>query len=82
VLIAGDTNLPSLSPALVDTVGSFRDAFREAGSGFGYTFPSRHPWMRIDRMMASSDVAFTRFEIGCKETSDHLCIVTELEVAR
>ena len=47
VLIAGDTNLPTLSWLYHHTLGALgvRDAFDEAGSGFGYTFPAKVPWM-------------------------------------
>jgi vancomycin resistance protein VanJ len=79
VLIAGDTNLPSLSPALATNLGAFTDAFTRAGSGFGYTFPARHPWMRIDRMLGSSALEFTSFKVNCAGTSDHLCVVADVE---
>lgn len=79
VLVAGDTNLPSLSPALADNLGQFTDGFRVAGSGFGYTFPARRSWMRIDRMFASAGLNFTSFHVGCKECSDHLCVVADVE---
>lgn len=81
VLIAGDTNLPGLSPALAAMAAGLRDGFREAGAGFGYTFPAAHPWMRIDRMLATDSLRFTRFDLGCQGASDHLCIVAEIAAA-
>ncbi|HEY3495534.1 MAG TPA: endonuclease/exonuclease/phosphatase family protein [Polyangiaceae bacterium] len=77
-VIAGDTNLPGLSRELGRELGAFRDGFEEAGSGFGYTFPSRFPWMRIDRVLAKGPLHFRRFEVGCRDLSDHLCVVADL----
>lgn len=78
VLIAGDTNLPGLSPLFEDNLGAFRDGFNEAGSGFGYTFPSKHPWLRLDRILTSFDLRFVSFEPSCYGLSDHLCVVAEI----
>ncbi len=83
VLIAGDTNLPSLSWLLHQRLGDFQDGFAKAGWGLGYTFPTTHglKWMRIDRMFASSSLRFVRFEVGQSHASDHDCIVADLQRA-
>jgi hypothetical protein len=79
VIVGGDTNLPTLSPVLSsELTSSFIDGFSSAGSGFGYTFPAKHPWMRIDRIMTSHDLAFTSFSVGCEGASDHLCVVADI----
>jgi endonuclease/exonuclease/phosphatase (EEP) superfamily protein YafD len=79
VVIAGDTNLPALSPVLRRYLSRFQDAFGSAGGGFGYTFPAdRVPWMRIDRILASDALRFTRFEVGRSRASDHLCVVADV----
>lgn len=79
VLIAGDTNLPSLSPTLSECFAGFSDGFRRAGSGFGYTFPAAHPWMRIDRIYSSRHLDVTSFKVGCRDASDHLCVVADVQ---
>ena len=79
VLIAGDTNLPGLSYILNHDLSGYRDGFASAGWGFGYTFPSTHPWMRIDRFLASSELRFVRFSVGIETISDHHCIIAELQ---
>ena len=79
VVIAGDFNLPSLSPALRRNLSRYRDGFRSAGWGLGYTFPSKHPWMRLDRVLTSDSLRVTNFEVGCEGLSDHRCVVAELE---
>ncbi len=79
VLIAGDTNLPAMSPVFGRYLSPFKDAFGTAGGGFGYTFPAdRVPWMRIDRILASDALRFTRFEVGRSRASDHLCVVADV----
>ena len=81
VILAGDTNLPKLSGSLTE-LAQFQDGFAEAGSGFGYTFPTRFPWMRIDRIFASEQLRFLDFEVGAMRASDHHCVVATLELAR
>jgi len=80
VIIAGDTNLPGLSYVFNRYLSGYQDGFSDAGSGFGYTFPTnRRPWMRIDRILASDQLRFVRFEVGNSIASDHLCVVADLE---
>jgi len=79
VILGGDTNLPTLSPVLASELAPFVDGFASAGSGFGYTFPAKHPWMRIDRIMTSHDLKFTSFSVGCQGASDHLCVVADIQ---
>jgi endonuclease/exonuclease/phosphatase (EEP) superfamily protein YafD len=83
VVIAGDTNLPDLSYVLHRYLGGFQDGFTKAGWGFGYTFPvGRHgKWMRIDRILASSELRFVHFEVGRSLASDHACVVADLQRA-
>jgi endonuclease/exonuclease/phosphatase family metal-dependent hydrolase len=78
VVIGGDTNLPTLSPVLRRELSPFVDGFSSSGFGFGYTYPARLPWMRIDRVLASYDLVFTGFAVGCRGASDHLCVVADL----
>jgi endonuclease/exonuclease/phosphatase (EEP) superfamily protein YafD len=79
VVIAGDTNLPTLSALYRKHLARYKDAFREAGSGFGYTFPAKYPWMRLDRVLASEEVDFVGFQLGCAGLSDHLCIYADMQ---
>jgi endonuclease/exonuclease/phosphatase family metal-dependent hydrolase len=34
--------------------------------------------MRIDRILTSHDLVFTRFAVGCEGASDHLCVVADV----
>lgn len=74
VLIAGDTNLPGLSKALHRSFARYRDAFSSAGWGLGYTYNQRHAFARLDRMLASAELDFRDFKVGCPGASDHYCI--------
>ena len=81
VIIAGDTNLPSLSRFLDEYLGGWQDGFSQVGRGFGYTFPAHRwvPWMRIDRILASAELRFLSFEVGTLRASDHHAVWAELE---
>ncbi len=82
VIIAGDLNLPSLSPTLRKNLSEFQDGFQHAGWGFGHTFPNRRGlrmWMRLDHILASQELDFVSFETGCTDSSDHYCVVADLQ---
>ena len=79
VIVAGDTNLPGLSSILRNNLGHYQDAFRAASWGFGYTFPDKRPFLRLDRIMSSPEFRFTSFAVGCNGVSDHLCVVADVE---
>ena len=87
VIIAGDTNLPGLSYVLDHSLSAFQDGFTKAGWGLGYTFPQggkrrwMRPWMRIDRILASDELRFVRFQVGTSAGSDHRCVVADLQRA-
>ncbi|HLK91696.1 MAG TPA: endonuclease/exonuclease/phosphatase family protein [Polyangia bacterium] len=81
VLIAGDTNLPDLSWALAHWLGGYRDAFAEAGRGFGYTYPAqRVVWMRIDRVLVGPGLRVLAAATAPPRVSQHLPLVVDLEV--
>jgi hypothetical protein len=78
-IVAGDTNLTSLSPILAQYFGDYQDGFNSAGWGFGYTFPSGEAWMRLDRIMASHELRFVGFQVGCADESDHRCVIAQID---
>jgi endonuclease/exonuclease/phosphatase (EEP) superfamily protein YafD len=85
VVIGGDTNLPGLSYLVHHFLSDYQDGFTKAGWGFGYTHPvgGKHPpWMRIDRIMASDELRFVHFEVGCGLASDHACVIADLQRPR
>ncbi len=78
VLLAGDTNLPGLSATLHSHLAPYSDGFRQASWGFGYTYPRRRPFLRLDRILAGPELRFTEFQVGCPEVSDHLCVIARV----
>jgi endonuclease/exonuclease/phosphatase (EEP) superfamily protein YafD len=79
-LIVGDTNLPGLSSIKRRWLVGLQDAFEEVGFGFGYTFPAKRPWMRIDRALGSDDIHFIDSRVGPQGNSDHLPLFVEFEL--
>ena len=80
VVIAGDTNLPALSPLLRAALGRYHDGFEAAGWGFGWTYPRNvFSWMRIDRVMTSDALRVVRFQRGDSAASDHRAVVADLQ---
>jgi endonuclease/exonuclease/phosphatase (EEP) superfamily protein YafD len=81
VVLAGDSNLPDLSPILRRYLSGYEDGFLRAGWGLGYTFPTDKlgPWMRIDRILANGHLRFVRFDVGKTQASDHRCVVADLQ---
>jgi endonuclease/exonuclease/phosphatase (EEP) superfamily protein YafD len=83
VIVAGDTNLPVGSEIFASNLSRLQDGFREAGWGFGYTYPNdkRFAWLRLDRILASEELRFVDFSVGASKSSDHRSVVADL-VAR
>jgi endonuclease/exonuclease/phosphatase family metal-dependent hydrolase len=79
-IIVGDTNLPPGSGILRRHRGDLKDAFEEVGFGFGYTFPSKKIWMRIDRAFGSDGIRFLNMHVGPRGNSDHRPIFVDFEV--
>lgn len=78
-VIAGDTNLPHLSALARREFAGLDDAFEKVGSGLGYTFPTKRPWMRIDRVLAGPELAFTSARVAPRGASDHRAVFADFE---
>jgi len=79
-VLVGDTNLPTLSSIARRNLGRLHDAFEDTGFGFGYTFPAKRPWMRIDRAFADYGIRFLSSEVGRLGRSDHRPIFVSFEL--
>jgi vancomycin resistance protein VanJ len=82
VIIAGDTNLPGLSRIFRESLDGFADAFASVGRGFGYTYPSKLPFMRIDRILTNGKLQAIDFRVGDTRASDHLCVRATITARR
>jgi len=80
VLIVGDTNLPPLSALGRKYFAPYHDAFDDVGFGFGYTFPTKIPWMRIDRALGSPQIRFLSVRVMPRGASDHRALMVDFEI--
>jgi len=80
VIVAGDFNLPVESRALGRDWSSLRNAFSEAGWGFGHTmFAGRHR-VRIDHVLVSPAFTVRRARVLSGYPSEHQPVVVELAI--
>jgi endonuclease/exonuclease/phosphatase (EEP) superfamily protein YafD len=86
-LLTGDFNETEWSRPYQLLAAELGDSFREAGSGFGHTYPSNFAWgewrfslplMRIDYVFHSSELMALEARVGPDGGSDHLPVVAEL----
>jgi endonuclease/exonuclease/phosphatase (EEP) superfamily protein YafD len=83
LLLAGDLNSPvqSLTCRALLKLG-LQDAFSAAGRGYGYTYgrftPLRHPFLRIDHILASPHWRIEACRAGNVQGSDHRPVVADL----
>jgi endonuclease/exonuclease/phosphatase (EEP) superfamily protein YafD len=89
LVVAGDFNLSDREQEYEQLAAMLHDAYREAGWGFGHTFPSRLPpaagalalpLIRIDYVWSAGGVAPAAADVACGEWSDHCMLTTELRV--
>ncbi len=81
-IVCGDLNMPPRGLAYRRLCSDLQDAFDCAGSGFGYTWPSRVPIMRIDYIWASRDLRVTSCRTLHTRASDHRPVVASLQPAQ
>jgi endonuclease/exonuclease/phosphatase (EEP) superfamily protein YafD len=77
-LVGGDFNMPADSSTMAALRDFLRFAFDEVGWGFGYTKPTRLPWIRIDHILSGPEWSFTRCWVGPDLGSDHLPLLAEV----
>ncbi len=80
VVLAGDFNTPPAGLIYDRLTRRYRDAFAEAGWGWGYTYPARLPLLRIDYVFHSPHWRTRTAEVGSREGSDHRPLFAELEL--
>jgi endonuclease/exonuclease/phosphatase family metal-dependent hydrolase len=89
-IVLGDWNVPDVGPRYRRLTRSLQDAHRQAGKGFGYTFPGDlahwaalgQPWMRIDYVLTDRQhwmIDDCRVQSGAEAgRSQHRAIIVEL----
>jgi endonuclease/exonuclease/phosphatase (EEP) superfamily protein YafD len=79
MLLAGDFNMPVESRIYRQAWGSFRNAFDEAGIGWGQTKQTRWFGTRIDHILYSSHWRCRKSWVGPSMGSDHRPMIADLE---
>jgi len=77
-VVVGDFNMPRLSPAYRRISAGYRDAFRAAGWGFGYTYRSNRPFQRIDYVFVGNGIGVRDCRVIGSRASDHRPVVADL----
>ena len=83
LILAGDLNAPIQSRACKSLFrAGLRDAYSEAGVGYGYTYgqstPLERPFVRIDHILVSPEWAILNCREGSSLGSDHSPVVADL----
>ncbi len=82
-LVTGDLNAPVQSLVCRRLFGAgLRDAFTQAGFGYGYTYGGytrvRRPYVRIDHILASRQWQVRHCWVGNAAGSDHCPVIADL----
>ncbi len=78
VLLVGDFNGSLRDPVVRRIQGARLDAFQVGGWGFGYTFASDLPLVRIDHVLAPDDWTVESARVLARSASDHRALVVRL----
>ncbi len=87
VLIMGDFNMSDQSPVYAVVSTALKDSYRDAGWGFGFTFPNNlrvhgipvpGPFIRIDYVFHSDQLSAQFAQVSCKGGSDHCYLIVKL----
>jgi vancomycin resistance protein VanJ len=83
LILTGDLNAPVQSGACKSLFrAGLRDAYSEAGWGYGYTYGQstalERPYMRIDHIMVSREWAVLNCREGASRGSDHSPVIADL----
>jgi endonuclease/exonuclease/phosphatase (EEP) superfamily protein YafD len=80
--VAGDFNNPPRGVLYRRMSVQLSDSFRAAGGGFGYTFRSDFPAMRIDYIWCAPGVRVVRCRTVRSRASDHLPVIADIRLPR
>ena len=78
-ILCGDFNNTAYSWVYHQIAKDKKDAFIEAGKGFGKTFNYGFP-MRIDFILTDNDMAINKFDTFSKKYSDHYPIMARITI--
>jgi len=79
LVLCGDFNAPTRDLVYGQLKRTFRNAFDDAGAGFGYTFPANVPLVRIDHVWLR-ELDAVRAQVLQGRASDHRPLVVDIAV--
>lgn len=82
VVVCGDFNDSPTSFTYRRMRGGLRDAFQEAGDGFGSTYRDIFPSFRIDYVLHSSSLTALDYTVVPRDYSDHYPILVPFKINR
>jgi endonuclease/exonuclease/phosphatase family metal-dependent hydrolase len=78
LVLGGDFNSPPRSSLARSLEKRYTDVFAQIGFGFGYTYPTQWPWLRLDRFYVTSGWTPRRCFVAPDFGSDHRPLFVEL----
>ena len=82
VIVTGDFNDVPVSYTYRQLSKNLKDAFREKGQGFGFTYNGKLPGLRLDYVLVSPEIEVIDFQIPKVDFSDHYPIICRLKIPR
>lgn len=83
VIVCGDFNDTPISYTYSQISAGLKDAFLESGSGFGFTYAGKIPFLRIDYILHDPSIRSSKFRIlKGKKLSDHYPVECLVEFPR
>jgi endonuclease/exonuclease/phosphatase (EEP) superfamily protein YafD len=86
-VVCGDFNAPALGPMYRRMTTSFQDSHRQAGIGYGFSFPgditlpfTGGQWIRIDYVLASRAWDVLRCDVEQQMGSQHSAVISTLRL--
>ena len=80
VILAGDFNCPGGMRSLGALRPLLRDAWDEAGVGWGGTMTAELPLARIDQVWVSSDIEVLAGRVEARGSSNHRAVTVDLRI--
>jgi vancomycin resistance protein VanJ len=80
VILCGDLNTPPNTTVFRTLHSKLTDSFGETGQGYGMTFPSSLPAVRIDHIMLSRGLKPVRSTVVRNQASNHLPLCTDIRI--
>ena len=82
MIICGDFNNTAYSYVYKEIKGNLKDAFKQAGNGFGRTFDFKFFPVRIDFVLVDEDFKVNSFKTYDVKLSDHYPVMAKVKLEK